>query len=311
MKLVSTRQKSSWRWLIVIVLFFSSAATVVQSQVLTQSYGQLGTPTARPTGGLGNPTWTQTGPPGLPTTWMRSGNRTGTQTGSSPPPLGNQSATWSHMATQTWTRFNQTWVGPPNQTWTGTQRSLTWTVPLNQTWTREAGNQTHVPGGLPPGLPNGWAQSNMTIDARNITQPVQMNGTDHVRLGYVAINSSSSGQLIRSFAFNESIAQVELDHNGSIELIVNSSSKPTQVYADNLELAEAQSLRGLTPESEAWVYDQNTHTLAIFADPISVTIVYAPIATPVPEFSAGLELALFTSLALSVIIAGRRSTRRG
>lgn len=286
---MSVCQRLPSRLLIAIVLLLSSAAALVQSQILTQSYGQLGTPTSPPTVGPGNPTWTQTGSP--------------------PPPPGNQSATWSHMATQTWTRFmNHTWVGTSNQTWT--QGNLTWTVPPNQTWARNSWNQTHVPGGLPPGLSNGWAHSNVTVDARNITRPVLMNGTDQVTLGYVAINSSSSGQLIRSIAFNESIAQVELDHNGSIQLMVNSSTKPTQVYADNLELTEAQSTMGLTPESEAWVYNQNTHTLTIFADPTTVTILYAPTATPVPEFPSGLEVASLISLAVCAIFTRRRSTRR-
>lgn len=150
----------------------------------------------------------------------------------------------------------------------------------------------------------------MSIGAKNVTQPVLMNGTDNVRLGYVAINSSSSGQIISNIAFNESIAQVEFDHNGSVQLIIKSSAKPAHVYADNLELAEAQSVSGLTPESEAWAYDQNTHTLIIFADPSTVTIIYASTATPIPEFPPALGLVLIVSLAVSAIVVKRRSPRR-
>ena len=150
----------------------------------------------------------------------------------------------------------------------------------------------------------------MSIRARNITQPVLMNGTYHVRLGYIAINSSSSGQIIRNIALNGSIAQVEFDHNGSVQLIINSSTKPANVYADNLELAEVQSISRLTPDSEAWGYDQNTHTLIIFADLSSITIIYASTATPIPEFPPALGLVPIVSLAVSAIVAKRRSWRR-
>jgi hypothetical protein len=150
----------------------------------------------------------------------------------------------------------------------------------------------------------------MSIGARNVTQPLLMNGTYHVRLGYVAINSSSSGQVIRNIALNGSIAQIQLDHNGSVQLIINSSTRPARVYADSLELSEALSTSGLTPASEAWVYDQNNDTLIIFADPSSITIIYGPVATPVPEFPVALGLVLIVSLALSAIAPKRRPWRR-
>ena len=137
-----------------------------------------------------------------------------------------------------------------------------------------------------------------------------MNGASNVRLDYVAINSSSSEQTIRNIAFNGSILQVELDHNGSIQLVINSSTRPTRVYADNFELAEAQSTSGLTPESEAWIYDQNTGTLTIFADPSSITIIYGSVATPVPEFSFALELILIVSLVLGAIMSKRQPSRK-
>jgi hypothetical protein len=150
----------------------------------------------------------------------------------------------------------------------------------------------------------------MSIGAKNVTQPIFMNGTDRVRLAYIAINSSSGDQIIRNIAFNESVAQVEFDHDGSVQLIISSSTKPAHVYADNMELTEVQSVSGLTPESEAWVYDQNTHTLIIFADPSSVTIIYGSTAAPIPEFPPALGLVLIVSLGVSTIVARRRTSRR-
>jgi hypothetical protein len=148
----------------------------------------------------------------------------------------------------------------------------------------------------------------MTIASRIVTQAFLLNGTRGIQLGSIAINASSSGQIIRNLAFNESVLQIEFDHNGSIQLNVNSSVKPAQVFADNNQLTEAQSLNGLTPESEAWVYDPNSHALTLFADPSSVTLVYSltptpSVSTPVPEYPTALALVLIGCLAITLLIA--------
>jgi hypothetical protein len=133
-----------------------------------------------------------------------------------------------------------------------------------------------------------------------------MNGTDRVRLSHIAINASSGDQNIRNIAFNQTVAQIEFDHNGTLQLIINSSVKPTQVFADNLELTEAQSLNGLTPTSEMWFYDQNNQTLVIFADPSSITIFYGPVASPIPEFPIAPGLVLIASIAAGAIVTKRQ-----
>jgi hypothetical protein len=170
-------------------------------------------------------------------------------------------------------------------------------------------------GALPPGLLNGWAHSNMSITAKNMTHPVAMNGTRGIVLGWVAINASSNDQNIRNVAFNESVAQIIFDREGSVKLIINSSMKPAKVFADNLELLEAQSSAGLTPESEAWVYDQNGHTITIFADPSSVTLVYSltpsPPTTPVAEYPTDLALILAGCLAAILTITKRNVRKKG
>jgi hypothetical protein len=164
------------------------------------------------------------------------------------------------------------------------------------------------------GLVNGWAQSNVTMAARIVNQTLLMNETDGVELGFITINASSSGQIIRNLAFNESVLQIEFDHNGSIQLSVNSSAKPAEVFADNNVLTEAQSLNGLTPESEAWVYDPSSHALTIFADPSSVTLVYSltptSVPTPVPEYPTALALVLIGCLAMTLLIARKSSHRK-
>jgi hypothetical protein len=142
-----------------------------------------------------------------------------------------------------------------------------------------------------------------------------MNGTHGVELGFIAINASSTGQIIRNLAFNESVLQIEFDHNGSIQLNVNSSVKPAQVFADNNELTEAQSLNGLTAESDAWVYDSNSHVLAIFADPSSVTLVYSltstpSVSTPVPEYPTALALVLIGCFPITLLIAKKSRNRK-
>jgi hypothetical protein len=148
----------------------------------------------------------------------------------------------------------------------------------------------------------------MTVGARNVTQPILMNGTQGVRLGFIMINASSSDQTIRNLAINATVAQIEFDHNGSIQLIVNSSVKPSQVLANNELLTEVQSLNGLTPESGVWVYDSNNHNLTIFADPAFVTLIYPlapPTSTPVPEYPTTFALVLIGSFAITLLITKR------
>jgi hypothetical protein len=148
----------------------------------------------------------------------------------------------------------------------------------------------------------------MTVAARNLTQPILLNGTEGVRLGFIRINASSSGQIIRNVAFNESVAQIEFDYNGSIQLTISSSVKPSQVFADGNLLSEAQSPVGLTPQSEAWIYDPNNQVLTIFADPASVTLIYTPaattiITTPVPEYPTALGLVLIGCLIMTILLS--------
>jgi len=273
---MSRRQRSQTGWLVVGLLLLSSALTMVQLGIISQSYGQLGTQTTRPPG---PPTTSNIHPENQSWTWSHTENQSWTWT-----PTANQSRTWIHTA-------NQTWTHPGNQTWTQTGPPE---IP---------GNQTRKRGGVPPGLVNGWAHSNMSIGAKNATQPIFINGTDRVRLASMVINASSGDQIIRNIAFNQSVAQVEFDHDGSVQLIINSSAKPARIFADNMELSEAQSLNGLTPESEAWVYDQSSHTLIIFADPSSITIIYGSATTPIPEFPAELGLVLVGCLAVTLMIA--------
>ena len=165
------------------------------------------------------------------------------------------------------------------------------------------------------GLVNGWAHSNITIASRIITQTLLMNESHGVELGFIAINASSSGQIIRNVAFNETVLQIEFDRNGSIQLTVNSSVKPAQVFADDNALTEAQSSNGLTPASEAWTYDPNSHAVTIFADPSTVTLVYSPtqtpsVPTPVPEYPTALSLVMIGCLAMSLLVAKKSRNRK-
>ncbi|MGP8127095.1 MAG: hypothetical protein ACLP9D_04735 [Candidatus Bathyarchaeia archaeon] len=282
------RQNSRSASLIVCLLLLSSTVAVIQLGIPSQSYGQYVTET--------------TYPPGSPTTWhVHTGNWTWTHTG-------NQTWSWNHTGNRTFTRpGNLTWVHTGNQSWT-------WIHTANQTWT-QLGNMTGRKKGGNLGLVNGWAHSNVTIAAGIENRTLLMNGTYGAELGFIAVKASSSGQIIRNVAYNGSVLQIEFDHNGSIQLNVNSSAKPAQVFADNNELTEAQSLNGLTPESEAWVYDSNSHTLAIFADPSTVTLVYNPtpapsVPTPVPEYPTALALVLTGCLTITLLIEKKSRDRK-
>jgi hypothetical protein len=162
----------------------------------------------------------------------------------------------------------------------------------------------------PPGLVNAWAHSDVSVVAKAVTHPIFLNGTHGVELAKIAINASSNGQSIRDVAFNESVAKIDFDHDGSVVLTVNSSAKPTAVFADHMQLSETHSAKGLNPNSNAWVYDQNHQVITIFADPSSITLFYGPAPTPVPEFpSAMIALVMISSIA-AAIFAVKAKPRR-
>lgn len=173
-----------------------------------------------------------------------------------------------------------------------------------------AGHEDGRRGSVPPGLLNAWAHSNMSVVARAVTHAIFLNATHGVELAEIAIATSSNGQIIKNVAFNESVAQIDFDHEGAVEMEINSSAKPAAVYADDSELAEAQWNVGLTPNSNAWFYDPNTHMLTVDADPSSITIFYSSTPTPVPEFPTGaVALVLLASL-IATVLAVEKGSRR-
>lgn len=162
----------------------------------------------------------------------------------------------------------------------------------------------------PPGLVNASTHSNVSVVAKAVTRAIFLNGTHGVELAKIAINASSNGQLIRGVAFNESVARIDFDHDGAVVLTVNSSAKPTAVFADDKQLSEAQSAKGLNPNSNTWVYDQNHQVITIFADPSSITLFYGPAPTPVPEFPSAMIALLLVSSIAAAIFAVKTKPRR-
>jgi hypothetical protein len=150
----------------------------------------------------------------------------------------------------------------------------------------------------------------VVVGARAVTHAIILNGTQEVELAEIAINASSNGQMISYVAFNESVVQIDFDHGGAVELSANSSAKPTAVFADNRKLPESQSSAGLNQSRNAWVYDQNTRMLTVFADPSSITIFYGSAPTPVPEFPfAYTPLVFLAALAATILVARKTEPR--
>ena len=275
-------QRYGTSWVVIGLLLLASTLTLSQLGITAVSYGQYMSQT--------------TFAPGFQSTWhSHTGDRTWTH-------VGNRTWTWVHTGNRnfTWTG-NMTWGHTGNQSWT-------WTHTGNQTWIRPGNMTMHRRREGPPIFLNGWAKWNITVAAKNITQPILMNGTQAVRLDSVIINASSNNQNIRNLAMNATVVQIEFDHNGSLQLTVNSSVKPSFVLADNITLTEAQTLQGLTPSSEAWIYDPISHTLTIFADPTSVTLIYAnpSTPTPLPEYSASFAMVLAACFTIVLLIERRR-----
>jgi len=145
---------------------------------------------------------------------------------------------------------------------------------LTQSYTPTTTTKPGRRGGLPPGLTKAWAHSNMSVVARAVTMAVFLNDTHGTVLSRIAINASSTNQLIKNVAYNKTVVHVRFDRDGSVVLIINASAKPSAVYGDDLKLSEKLSTLGLTPDSEAWVYDNNKRIITIFADPSSITVSY-------------------------------------
>jgi len=263
------------RCFVVGLLLLTSTLTLIQVEIATPSYGQSVAQT--------------TCTPGSDTSGeFHTGNRTWTN-------LENRTLTWSD---------NATWGHGGNRSWTHG---------FNQTWPCFRNEWPHK-GAEVPGLAYGWARSNITVAARNLTLPILMNGTQGVRLGFIGINATSNGQMIRRVAFNETVVQIEFDRNGSILLAVNSSVAPSEVFADGDLLSEAQTLNGLTSQSDVWVYESDSHALTVFADPTSITLIYTPtsgpMTTPVPEYpTTTLYLVLIGSLIISIVLTNNSKTR--
>jgi hypothetical protein len=163
----------------------------------------------------------------------------------------------------------------------------------------------------PPGLVSGWAMSNVTVMSTSYTQMMLMNSGMGLTLSSISVASSTNGQMMENVAYNSNIVQVEFDHDGGAELVIHSSIKPAAVYADDRLLVESSSTAGLSFNSNAWVYDQTSSTLTVFADPSTITAFYG--STPVPEFPislAALTMMLATIAAAATVNAVRRKETR-
>jgi hypothetical protein len=165
----------------------------------------------------------------------------------------------------------------------------------------------------PPGLVNGWATSNVTVMSTTFTQTIILNGLVTVSLSSISVASSTNGQIMANIASNPNVVQVEFDHDGGTKLILHSSSRPAAVYADDQLLAEASSSASLTVNSNAWVYEQSSGTLTVFADPSTITAFYGS-ATPIPEFpnsllALGIPLLAFASIFLATTRKRKQSSR--
>jgi hypothetical protein len=144
------------------------------------------------------------------------------------------------------------------------------------------------------------------VESTTFGQIVVLNGVV-VTLSSFTLAYSADGQVMTYVASNDHIAQVEFDHDGAAELIAHCSSKPSAVYADDRLLVESSTTTGLTANSNAWVYDQNSGTLQVFADPSSITMFYG--GTPVPELPSSLisVVTMLTTLAaLATVMAVRK-----
>jgi hypothetical protein len=161
-------------------------------------------------------------------------------------------------------------------------------------------------GGYPPGLAKALLHSHRSEHAKEVLEDIFLGGHYGVKISKIAVVHSSSNQMIQTIDNNETVVHIGFDVDGTEEVIINSTAKPAAVYADDLQLSESQSTAGLTPESEAWVYDQNNGVITIFADPTTITLFYG--STPIPEFpvaSVSLLLLVILTAAISIVALTR------
>jgi len=179
-------------------------------------------------------------------------------------------------------------------------------VVVSGTTTSTSESTVQQGGGEPPGLASGWATTNVSVRSTVFTQTLVLNWGASVTLSSMSVSSSTNGQMIDNVAYNNDIVQVEFDHDGGTVLVVYASAPPAAIYADDRFLVEASSTTGLTFNSNAWVYDQGSGRLTVFADPSTVTF-YG--ASPVPEFPTSLT-ALTMILAIVAAAATVNAVRR-
>jgi len=166
-------------------------------------------------------------------------------------------------------------------------------------------------GGVPPGLQKAWAHSNMSVVARAVTQAIFLGGVHGVELAEIAVQTSRASQMIDRVAFNESVVQRVFDRDGAVVLIINSSAKPTAVFADENELKESPSTAGLNADNETWMYNDNGHIITVFADPSSITLYYGAAPTPtqmLPIAYIGLILVVFI---VAIVVFAASTRKRG
>jgi hypothetical protein len=155
-------------------------------------------------------------------------------------------------------------------------------------------------------------EGNVTVNDENMTEEIMLNQTGQVEMDNLVIISSSDNQVIENVAYNDSAVDIRLNQNGTVSLQLHVTVKPIAVYADDELLPEVSSLTALSlSHGGAWFYDDSTHMLFIFADPVHLIFRYRAATTPVPEFpSLSILATVFTVFASLHLIKRRRTGKQ-
>ena len=140
----------------------------------------------------------------------------------------------------------------------------------------------------PPGLGIAWANSNMSVNAFQVTQTIFLSQSQNVSVSQVASNGE-----IASVAYNQTALQFRFVQNGTVSLSFASSKLPVAIYAD--------------AKSVPFSYVKGIVTVT--ADPSTMTVFYASSSpwwsSPVVElFALGIIVAAF--IIVLVLLERRR-----
>ncbi len=137
----------------------------------------------------------------------------------------------------------------------------------------------------PPGLGIGWASSNMSVNAFQVTQTIFLSQSQNLSVSQVASNGE-----IASVAYNQTALQFRFVQNGTVSLSFASTKPPVAIYAD----------------AKSVPFSYVNGVVTVTADPTTMTVLYAPPSSPFNNTMVLILLGAAAAISLILVIIVER-----